>query len=329
MRIKWENGISIEYEESKVVFDFQSRVLNCRASFVTHAHADHAYSFRLRQIPVFSSEETMKLISAHGVKANRWQPLAINRRVKIDDIEVVPHSSGHILGSYEFEVHMPDGIVLFTGDLNTREERLIKPAEPVKCDILIIEATYGSPEFIFPSDKDVTEDMIRWAEEVLSKGKIPAFQADAIGNSQEVIRIFNENTGIPVISHWKVSMVNKIYGSYGLRIDYIDINSKEASELISKTDAVIVAPKEPSLFSNDRFALAVVSGWAIKFKRRSFPLSDHADFPSLLEFIKECSPKLVLTYHGGEHNKILARYIEKKMGVRSYPINLIPTNFSI
>lgn len=328
MRIRWENGVSIECGGDKIVFDPQSKILNCRASFVTHAHVDHAYSFRLRQTPVLSSEETMRLVSVEGVRIGKWQPLLIDRGIRINDIEVVPHPSGHILGSYEFEVRTPDGTVLLTGDLNTRERRMAKPAEPVKCDILIIEATYGSPEFIFPPDEELSEEIIKWANEVLSQNKIPVFQADAIGNAQEVIKILNENTRMTVISHWRVSKVNEIYRDYGYKIDYIDINSEETSNLLSKAGAVLVTPKKSNLPLNGGFVSAMVSGWAVKFRRRAFPLSDHADFPSLIEFVRECSPKLVLTYHGGAYNEVLAKYIEKKMGIRSYPINLIPTNFT-
>ncbi|MEM1586046.1 MAG: MBL fold metallo-hydrolase [Candidatus Bathyarchaeia archaeon] len=329
MRIRWESGVSIEGGGNRIVFDPQSRILNCKASFVTHAHIDHSYSFRLKHMPVLSSEETMKLVSIEGVRTSKWQPLTINKGVRIDDIEVVPHSSGHILGSYEFEVRTPNGVVLFTGDLNTREGRIIEPAKPVRCDVLIIEATYGSPEFVFPSDKEVAEEIVKWADEILSENKIPVFQADAIGNAQEIIRIFNENTSTPVISHWRISKVNEIYGYYGHKITYVDINSEEAFDLISSANAVIISPKRLNLSFNHKFVSAMVSGWAIRFKRRSFPLSDHADFPSLLDFIRNCDPKIVLTHHGGAFNRILAKYVEKKMGIRAYPVDLISTNFSI
>jgi len=327
LRITWENGALVEYGENKVAFDPNSGIPRCRASFVTHAHTDHSYSLRIRRIPSFSSEETMKLASVEGIRIGNWQPLNVNRGIKIDDIEVMPHFSGHILGSYEFEVRTPDGVALFTGDLNTREGRLVKPAEAIKCDVLIIEATYGTPEFVFPPDEEVASEMIRWASGVLRENKIPVFKTDAIGNAQEIIRIFNENTNVPVVSHWRVSRINEIYGQYMRNINYIDINSREASALLSSAGAVVVVPKGVNLSPEHRFTQAMVTGWALKFRRKSFPLSDHADFPSLIDFIERCNPKLVLTYHGGAYNEVLAKYIEKKMGIRSYPINLIPTNF--
>ncbi len=270
----------------------------------------------------------MKLVATEGIQIEKWRPLTVKEKTLIDDVEIISHPSGHVLGSYEFEVSTPEGTVLFTGDLNTRSTRTVKPAEPVPCDVLIIESTFGSPEFVFPPDDLIARGMIRWAEKILESGKIPVFQADPLGNAQEIIRIFNENTDLPIISHWRVSRINRVYEYYGYKMKYIDMRSESAYDLISSNNAVIVAPKNRYSFYNPNFVSAFVSGWALKFKRKSFPLSDHADFPNLIKFVSECNPKLVLTCHGGKFNDVLAKYIEKKLKIRAYSIHLIPTNFS-
>jgi len=271
----------------------------------------------------------MKLVSIEGIHVKKWQPLAKRKKIVIGDVEVTPHPSGHVLGSYEFEVTTPDGTALFTGDLNTRPTRTVEPAEPVECDILIVESTFGSPDFIFPPDDLIVREMVEWANNILGGGKIPVFQADPLGNAQEIIRVFNENTNIPVISHWKVSRINKVYEYYGHKMEYVELRDESAYELISRRNAVIVAPKRSNSFYSRDFVPAFVSGWALKFRRKSFPLSDHADFPNLIEFINKCNPKLVLTYHGGKFNGILAKYVERKLNIRAYPINLISTEFSL
>jgi len=329
LKITWENGVSIKYKDTKIILDPQSRRLTYGAAFITHAHADHSRAFRVSHAPKFSSEETMKLVSIEGIHVKKWQPLAKRKKIVIGDVEVTPHPSGHVLGSYEFEVTTPDGTALFTGDLNTRHTRTVEPAEPVECDILIVESTFGSPDFIFPPDDLIVREMVEWANSILGGGKIPVFQADPLGNAQEIIRVFNENTNIPVISHWKVSRINKVYEYYGHKMEYVDLRDESAYELISRRNAVIVAPKRLNSFYSRDFVSAFVSGWALKFRRKSFPLSDHADFPNLIEFISRCNPKLVLTYHGGKFNGILAKYIERKLNIRAYPINLIPTEFSL
>ena len=50
---------------------------------------------------------------------------------------------------------------------------------------------------------------------------------------------------------------------------------------------------------------AVVTGWAMeagcRFRHQAdaaFPLSDHADFPDLIEFVRRVSPRRVYTLHG-------------------------------
>ncbi|MCX8171344.1 MAG: MBL fold metallo-hydrolase [Candidatus Bathyarchaeota archaeon] len=328
MRIRWEDGVVVEAEETKIVFDPQSKRLNCKAVFITHAHVDHSHAFKIKHTPKFSSEETMRLATINGAEASNWQPLPLNEKIVLNDMEIKPHSSGHVLGSYEFEVSTPDGTVLFTGDMNTREFRIIKPAEPVSCDVLIIESTFGSPDFIFPPDDIVAKSMVDWAIRTLREGKIPVFRADSLGNAQEVIRIFNENTDLPVVSHSRVTKISRIYEAYGYKMEYVDMGSRDVDDLISNRNAVIVAPKNLDLSSySPEYVSALVSGWALKFKRNSFPLSDHADFPNLIRFVGDCNPKLVLTYHGGRFNSILAKYIEKKLKIRSYPIDLITTSF--
>src|SRR5204863_8146707 len=51
--------------------------------------------------------------------------------------------------------------------------------------------------------------------------------------------------------------------------------------------------------------LAILTGWAVdpncRFRYQAhaaFPLSDHADFPDLIELVKQVQPKKVYTLHG-------------------------------
>ena len=69
---------------------------------------------------------------------------------------------------------------------------------------------------------------------------------------------------------------------------------------------VICPPHSPGLLKRIPAArTAAVTGWALdprsfhgSHHAASFPLSDHADFPSLLRFVELVQPKRVLTLHG-------------------------------
>jgi len=328
LRITWKGGVSIEHDDLKLIMDPQSNNVHCSHAFVSHAHLDHSRGFRQSGLPLSSSKETAHIVSDYGYRLDSWKPLS-SKGLTLGDIEVVPHNSGHVLGSFEFEIGTPEGTALFTGDFNTRFTKTMKPAEPVPCDVLIIEATFGSPSFVFPSEEDVAEDMICWTNETMKRGKIPTFQTDPLGNAQEIIRIFNESTRIPVVTHWRVSGISRIYQSYGHKLDYVDAKTDEAKEIVSSRELIFIAPKGLDFSNRQEFSPALVSGWALWSKDKAFPLSDHADFKNILEFVTFCKPKIVLTYHGGRYNHTLARYIEKDLAIRAYPIGLIPTNLSM
>ncbi len=325
MRVSWENGVSVEHDDIRILFDPQSNRLCHSPVFVSHGHFDHSTAFRVDHVTKYSSRETMEFVSSYGLQVNKWESLTLDRKVVIDDVEVVPHNSGHVLGSYEFEVVTPEGSILFTGDFNTETTKTMKPAEAVPCDILVLESTFGSPNFVFPSEEFVGKEMVDWAKKVMKTRRIPAFQTDPLGNAQEIIGIFND-TDIPVVAHWKVSRASKVYEAHGHRLEYFDAKSKEADEVSSSGNFVFITPKQLSLQDHPEFVPALVSGWALWSRRTAFPLSDHADFPRLIRFVEECNPRTVLTCHGSRFNETLARYIERKLKITAYPINLIPTS---
>jgi len=323
LKITWNSGVQIEHDEAKVILDSKRNSISGSAFFITHGHLDHSAAFKIKKAQKYSSKETLDIISNFGFQVENSSPITAEKKIAIGDIEVIPHNSGHVLGSFEYEIRTPEGTVLFTGDFNTEITKTMKPAEPVPCDILVLEATFGSPDLVFPSPKEVGMNMVKWAERVIRSGKIPTFQADPLGNAQEIIGIFNDS-GIPVITHQKVTRMSKIYEFYGHKLEYFDVETSEAEEIKQQGNYIYITPKNLKV-SNPDFEVALVSGWALWMRRTGFPLSDHADFPRLVKFVEECKPKIVLTCHGGRFNEILARYIERKMHIRAYPINLIPT----
>ena len=323
LKITWNSGVQIEHDEVKVILDAKRNSIDGSAFFITHGHLDHSAAFKIKHAQKYSSKETLDIISNFGFQVENCSPITVGKKIAIEDVEVIPHNSGHVLGSFEYEVRTPEGTVLFTGDFNTEVTKTMEPAEPIQCDILVLEATFGSPNFIFPSIEEVGVNMIKWARRVMKSGKIPTFQTDPLGNAQEIIGIFNES-GIPVITHQKVTKMSKIYESYGHRLEYFDAETSEAEEIKQQGGFIYVTPKNLKVLNPD-FETALVSGWALLMRRVGFPLSDHADFPRLVKFVEECEPRIVLTCHGGRFDEILARYIERKMRIRAYPINLIPT----
>jgi len=329
LSVKRANGVVAEYKDAKAVFDPQSDDSFYPNIFITHAHLDHARGFRFPGCEKFSTKETYDLAKVVGVRnVPNWSPVECGHGVEIDDLEVKPHNAGHVLGSVQYEFITPEGNIVYTGDINFTDTLTTRAAEVVPCDVLVMEATFGSPELVFPPEEWVAEEIVHWSKDSIKQGKIPVFQADSIGNAQELILIFNTQTTTPVVTHSKVSRINRVYEKYGYTFDYLDAKCEEAAELISSHECVFIAPKSfRALPDNSDFNVGFVSGWALRFsgKRKPFILSDHADFNRLLQFVRESKPKKVLLCHGGIYNETLGRIIVKKLGIEARPLGFVST----
>lgn len=317
LRVRQQRGVVVEYKGSGVVLDPTGNDYSYPV-FVSHAHADHVAAFKYPDRLKYATEETHQILHALGWKhLDNWQRIKINDKIKIDDIEVHVHNAGHVLGSVQFEINTPEGTVLYTGDIGLEESFTMHPAESIKCDILVVETTFGAPIFAFPKRREIALDMVRWATmESIPSGKIPVFKTDSIGNAQEVIRVFNSLTKLPVVTAKSATKVSEIYKGFGHSLEYYDYKSPEGEELLEGRKCAIITPKGSKL-NYENVDPALASGWAVLFgsRQKAFPLSDHADFKSLLGFIRRCNPKRVLTFHGGTMTKEFPEYVRKKLNI--------------
>ncbi len=322
LTVRQSKGVIIEYGEDGIALD-PDRKGTDHPIFVTHAHGDHAASFKNPEPVKHATEPTYRLLEAlNWKKLNNWKQVSIGDKVKVGEIEVRPLNAGHVLGSVQYEVSTPEGTILYTGDLSMGNSYTMEPARAVNCDLLIIETTFGAPQFRFPQRKEVALEMIRWAVmEAIPAGYVPAFRTDSIGNAQEVISIFNRMTNLPVVTAKSATKVSDVYRQFGHKLDYVDAYTTEGQELLDSGRCVVVAPKSAKL-GIENLDPALASGWAAIMRNRAkaFPLSDHADFRELLSFIRRCRPKRVLTFHGGKMTRGFADYVKKRLGIDAGPL---------
>ena len=317
VRVFWDSGVVVEQDGRRIALDPHKPPTGCRDIFITHAHTDHSRALYYRWPTKYLTRETLDIVEHCGRPVRgRLRLLEVGDAVRVGPFEVVAHDAGHVLGSVMYEVGTSEGTILFTGDLGPS-------AEPVECDLLIIEATFGSPTFRFPERRRVWMDMLVWAlEEVLPSGRLPALRADHVGNAQEVISVFNRYTTLPVVAHPLVSRVCEAYRMHGVRLEYVDASSEEGRELLERGKCVYVAPKFVKPSRLDRLEWGFVSGWAhvLRCFGRPFPLSDHADYVKLMEFVCRSRPKLVLTFHGGGFEKSFSKRVVEELGVYGAPL---------
>ena len=117
------------------------------------------------------------------------KPLGYGESVRVGDVEVKLVDAGHIPGSCQVLVEAGGRRILYTGDINTRDTRLIRGSSPpdVEVDILIIESTYADSDH---EDRLKAEmRFVQRVREVVEGGGTVLVPAFAVGRSQEIANI--------------------------------------------------------------------------------------------------------------------------------------------
>jgi len=307
--------------DSVIRFDPSSKG-NGTKNFISHSHGDHTMGFASVADKSSTRETHDIFVYGQGGRVRNFSPVAYGRELKVGDLEVIPHNAGHMLGSALFEVRTPNSTIVYTGDLNTVDTLTTRGAEPVECDTLVVESTYGRPRYVFPPREEIYTSMVKWALKELKRGSIPVFKVYPAGKAQEVIRLFNLFTKIPVVTHPSVTRVSNVHVKCGLPLEYVDASSEEGKELITSESCIYVVPMSWSSHDGREYSKAYVTGWAIRFKiggvKAAFPLSSHADFEQLVSFAEESKAKRVYTVFG--FTEALAKVIRQRLNVSARPL---------
>jgi len=318
-RVGWANGILIQSEETRLLLDptLGRRLHEDQHIFITHAHSDHTYGFNTAA-KKYSTRETLQIHQAlKDREVKNAQTLKVGERIRVDDTEITVLNAGHMLGSCQYEVATSEFTALYTGDINCVDTLTTHAAELRTCDYLIIEATYGHPSYIFPRRSTMYADIVSWTMSEIREGKIPTFQVYSSGKPQEIVRLFNIYTKIPVVCCPTIARASHVHTDNGIKLEYFDLSTAEGKRTLKSGSCVYVTTAGRNQIPRNA-SRAVTTGWAIHRAFRkftSFPLSSHADHNQLFEFVQKVHPKKVYTFTG--YSDILGGEIERKLGIRA------------
>ena len=288
--------------------------------FITHAHSDHTYGFATSS-KKHSKPETLHIYESLTKRTvKNGKTVKLGERIKFDDAEIAVLDAGHMLGSCQFQLTTPEYTALYTGDLNCVDTLTTKAAQNVHCDYLIIEATYGHPSYVFPVRDTIYADIIRWTMTEIKSGKLPTFQVYSSGKPQDIVRLFNVYTNIPVVCAPGISRANAVHNENGIPLEYLDASTPEGKHALKERGCVYVTTTGRDHVPRNA-SRAVATGWALREAFRSFtafPLSSHADYNQLMQFIASANPKIVYIFTG--YTDIMAAQIERKLGIKAGPL---------
>jgi len=290
-------------------------------AFVSHAHADHLG----RHERTIATRATAAL-ARHRLgerKGSEVLPAAYREPFGLGELTLELFPAGHVLGSAQIRITLPGGLTVgYTGDLCTEPTRTAEAAEVMPCDVLLMESTFGLPRYVFPPKEEVLDAVKRFVDDALSDGATPVLLGYSLGKAQEVLKHFGE-LGYPCRAHPTVHAVNEVYVEQGIPLPNVRLLGPEGPS----PGEVVVAPPQlarSSVISRIRpRRTAVLTGWAVdgapwfRGVDASFPLSDHADFPSLVRYARATGASRVFTLHG--HAAPLAKELRRE-GIRADPL---------
>lgn len=275
---------------------------------VTHAHADHAYGGSNHYLAAAPGERVLRLRLGEEASITA---LPYGEAVTVNGVRLSLHPAGHILGSAQVRVEAGGEVWVVSGDYKTGFDRTCAPFELVRCHTFISEATFGLPIYRWPAQEEVFGEINAWWRRNAAEGRASVLFAYALGKAQRVLAGIDPAIG-PLYVHGAVHAMNTAYAASGVALPPSEYVQEYAARTGSRSDwaqALVVAPPSaqgtPWLRRLGDISTAFASGWMrVRGQRRrrsvdrGFVLSDHVDWPSLLEVIAATGAERVLVTHG-------------------------------
>jgi putative mRNA 3-end processing factor len=284
---------------------------------ITHAHGDHARPGSAAYLCATACAPLLRRRVGPDVPI---ESVMYGDGLTLGTTRVSLHPAGHILGSAQVRIEGPDGVWVVTGDYKRAADPTCEALDIVPCDTLVTESTFGLPVYHWDAASLVIADLLAWWHDNRERGLASIVFCYALGKAQrllaELARVIDE----PVLAHGMMLPAIEIYREAGIvMLDAQPLVDRRRGQ--SLAGSLILAPLAargtPWMRRLGEFSDAFVSGLmrvrGVRRQRaydRGFVLSDHADWPALLDTIAESGASRVIATHG--HAEPFARYLREQ-----------------
>ncbi len=274
------------------------------SSVVSHAHSDHTG----RHCRPIVTPNTLLLLRDYLKNSD---PIALPYGETLDTPThtITLYPAGHCLGSAQTLVVSKNTgeRLLYTGDIKTRSSPTNEPLQRVECDTLVIESTYGHPDYVFPPQEQTLATATRVVRTWLDRGERPVVLGWRLGKAQELLHHLLSD-GFEVVVERGIYDAVEAYREGGVNFP------GEISPFNGPWPDGTVALFPPGRSSRElqgyRYRRTMeLTGWAVSDSRHSWrkptdssmPFSDHADYNDLLAYVQMVNPRQVYTVYGFPH----------------------------
>lgn len=250
------------------IFPMHVKPKEVDAVVITHAHLDHSgfvpslYLSGTTDIPALGTLPTFELselLIADMIKLSGFylpfeyidvmtmlkssKKLQYREPYMVNDAKVTLYESGHVVGGSTVTVEHEGKKLFYTGDINTRGSKLLRPADldfgPI--DMMIIESTYSQNEQA-PREQSERE-LVQFCYEVIERGGTMFIPSFSVERAQEIAC---------VLEHYNFK--HKIV---------MDGMALKANEIMSRHPAFL---RDPEMFKRAIGGAEWITGWGRRRK---------------------------------------------------------------
>jgi putative mRNA 3-end processing factor len=200
-------GVMLKREPS---FPIHVRPKDISTVVLTHAHLDHSGNIPslflsgsnisvLGTNPTFELsdlliEDMLKISGSYlpfeyadlNNMMSHSKTLQYKEKHLVNDMEITLYESGHIIGGSSILVEIEGKRIFYTGDINKRGSKLLRPADLdlPEVDILIIESTYSQTEQAPREESE--KNLVQFAYDVIERGGTLFIPAFSVERAQEI-----------------------------------------------------------------------------------------------------------------------------------------------
>jgi putative mRNA 3-end processing factor len=269
---------------------------------VTHGHGDHARPGNAHY-----------LCAAPGIGILRArlgditvQGLAYGEVLEHNGVRLSLHPAGHVLGSAQVRMEYQGEVWVASGDYKVEPDATCAPFEPVRCHCFITESTFGLPIYRWQPQQKIFDDMNAWWRRNAQQGRCSVMLCYAFGKAQRILSGLDPAIG-PIVCHGAVEPLNRVYRAGGIALPPT-VMVGEVDKAALRQSLVLAPPSaagSPWIRRFGDFSDAFASGWMLlrgarrrRAVDRGFVLSDHADWPGLMQAIRATGAQRVIVTHG-------------------------------
>ena len=286
-------------------------------ALITHAHGDHA---RAGSQAYLCADPCRPILERRLGPDVHIESVPYGEPIAVGDVRVSFHPAGHILGSAQIRIEGASGVWTVAGDYKRADDPTCLPFEVVPCDTFVTESTFGLPIYRWDPTASVIAEIADWWEDNRGHERTSVLFCYTLGKAQRILAELSRVSDRTIFVHGAMASMIDAYRQAGVHM--LDTASateqprgrKFAGELVLAPLSARGTPWMRRLgVHSDGFASGLMRVRGVRRQRafdRGFVLSDHADWPALLQTVADSGASRVFATHG--HAEPLATYLRER-----------------